>query len=232
MWRYSKGTTIVGYPTVVRHELEVALSRRFPQVTVGTMQVLGHGHAHAFGTPPLNGLLAQFEEEVERSLLVGNQKLGIDPPSSRLTQYRENFHDHLATLHARAKDLPQDLHENLLYAISTVDILTPFNEMLAKHHLPKDTMETLGESGLKQIIDGMPTRCVDLHLHKQVLKNPNYLPRLTDLEDWTGLALASCYCDVVVCEKHMADMLSRDGFKTKARIEVDLDQTFTLVADT
>ena len=30
----------------------------------------------------------------------------------------------------------------------------------------------------------------------------------------------------------MANMLSRDGFRTKTRIEVDLDQTFTTLAPT
>jgi hypothetical protein len=33
----------------------------------------------------------------------------------------------------------------------------------------------------------------------------------------------------VICEKHMADMLKRDGFRTQARIETDLERTFTLL---
>ena len=78
----------------------------------------------------------------------------------------------------------------------------------------------------------MPIRRVDLHLHKQVLRNLKYAPKSTDLEDWSALAVASCYCDVVVCEKHMADMLLRDGFKARARIEVDLDHTFKTLAAT
>ena len=226
MWRFSKGTTIVGYPVVVRHELGVAFAKHFTNVTPGTMHILGRGHSHAFGTPPLQDLLAHFEEEVERSMLVGNEVLGIEPPSSRLVQYQENFRQHLALLHARQKDVPKDMRENWLYAMSDVDILNPINDVMHKYNLPKEAMDTLGERGLKEIINNMPTRRVDLHLHRQVLRNPSYFPRLTDLEDWSGLALASCYCDVVVCEKHMADMLSRDGFRTKARIEVDLEKTF------
>jgi hypothetical protein len=38
------------------------------------------------------------------------------------------------------------------------------------------------------------------------------------------LTVASCYCDVVVCEKHMANMPRRNGFITNARIEVDLEK--------
>ena len=85
---------------------------------------------------------------------------------------------------------------------------------------------------MKSVINDMPTRHLDLHLHKQVLRNPNYAAKITDLEDWTGVGVASCYCDVVVCEKHMADMLRRDGFKTKARIETDLERIFVLLSGT
>jgi hypothetical protein len=89
-------------------------------------------------------------------------------------------------------------------------------------------LEGLGEQKLKQVIDDMPTRRVDVHLHRQVLRNSSYVARPTDLEDWGSLAVASSYCDVVVCEKHMADMLKRDGLRTQARIEVDLENTFAL----
>jgi hypothetical protein len=229
MWRFSKGTTIVAYPIVVRHELEVALVKHFPQVAASSVTVLGRGHAHAFGTPPLQGILAHFEDEVERSMLVGNDLLGIKPPSSHNTTHRENFREHLASIHARQKVVPNALRDNWLYAMSTIDILNPINEVISKHGLPKEALNDLGEETLQQVINDMPTRRVDLHLHRQVLRNPNYLSRTTDLEDWGSLALASCYCDVVVCEKHMADMLKRDGFRTHARIEVDIEKTFSLV---
>jgi len=229
MWHFSKGTTIIGYAAVVRHELEVALAKHFPQVTPGRIAILGRGHSHAFGTSPLQGVLAHIKEEVERSMLIGNEVLGINPPASHSTKYRENFREHLATLHARQEDVPKDLRENWLYAMSTVDILNPINDVIHKHGLLKEALEGLGEHKLKQVIDDMPTRRVDLHLHRQVLRNPSYLARSTDLEDWGSLALASSYCDVVVCEKHMADMLKRDSFRTHARIEVDLEKTFALL---
>lgn len=82
-----------------------------------------------------------------------------------------------------------------------------------------------GSGSLSRVIDDMPTRRVDLHLHKHVLRNSSYRVRPSDLEDWGSLALASSYCDVV-CEKHMADMLKRGGFRTHARAEVDLENTF------
>lgn len=229
MLAYSKGTTIVGYPAVVRHELEVALSRHIPQIKANELPILGRGHTHAFGTPPLQGRLAALEDDVERSMLTGNEKFGLRPLASNNTQQRKNFCNHLATLHARQMLVPKPMRENWLYTINMIDILGPLNEVLSKHRIPFDVLGGLGPSKLKAVIDDMPSRRVDIHLHKQVLRNPNYKSRESDLEDWASLAMASCYCDVVVCEKHMADMLKRDGFQTKARIEVDLEKTFLLV---
>lgn len=131
---------------------------------------------------------------------------------------------HLATLHQKYYDEPKELRENWLYAMSTVDILNPFNAVAAKHNLDvAAVLKGLGEAGLKQVIDDMPTRQVDMHLHREVLKNKSYVARASDLEDWGGLTVASCYCDVVVCEKHMANMLQRNSFTTKARICTDLE---------
>ncbi len=231
MWRFSRGQTIAGYPAVVRHELDVALSKHFAHIVPGELQVIGFGHAHAFGEAAGN-VPSIFAEEFERSMLMGNELLRIPPLASYASHHRESFRNHLASLHIRAAEVSPDLRENFLYAISTVDILEPLSQAMVKYELPANTLEILGETGLKKLINDMPTRRVDLHLHRQVLRNPTYAPKPTDLEDWAALAMAACYCDVVVCEKHMANMLSRDGFRTKTRIEVDLDQTFTTLAPT
>ena len=223
MWRFSRGITLAAHPTIVRHELEVALAKHLPQVTPGTIAILGKGHAHAFDTPPLRGLLAAFAEDVERSILTGDPRLGIQPPAFHGTTHRENFRQHLSTLYQRYHDVPKELRENWLYAISTIDILSPLNDVARTHSLDRTVLDGLGEKRLKQVINDMPTRRVDMHLHREVLKNKSYVTRASDLEDWSGLTVASCYCDVVVCEKHMANMLRRNGFVTKARIEVDLE---------
>jgi hypothetical protein len=223
MWHFSRGVTLVAYSTIVRHELEKALSMYLPQVVPRAVSVLGTGHAHAFGTPALPGMLAAFADEVERSLLTGNRRLGIQPPAFSGTTQRENFKEHLATLHARFQDVAPEFRENWLYALSTVDILNPLNDVAARHSVPHSALEALGETRLKQVIDAMPTRRVDMHLHREVLKNRAYVAKASDLEDWGGLAVASCYCDVVVCEKHMASMLRRNGFSTQARIETSLE---------
>jgi hypothetical protein len=232
MWHYSKGYTIAAYPLVVRHELEVALSKHFPEVHPKPLQFLGRGSSHAFGISAPTGLLSLIEEEVERSMLVGNKKLNMEPPFFQSRKYQENFKSHLVSLHTRKKELEKEKWENWLYAILTVDIAKPLHEVSLQFSLPEDLFDRLGEQGMKSVINDMPTRHLDLHLHKQILRNPNYAAKITDLEDWTGVGVASCYCDVVVCEKHMADMLRRDGFKTKGRIETDLEKIFVILGGT
>lgn len=232
MWHYSKGNTIAAYPVVLRHELEIALSKHFPEVHPGTLQLLGRGSSHAFGFSPPSGVLSLVEEDVERAMLIGNKKLNVKPPFFRNTEHQEKFRSHLASINSRKKELPKEKWEDWLYAILMLDIREPLYEVFLNYGLPENAFERIGEPGLKAIINDMPTRHLDLHLHKQVLRNPNYAPKITDLEDWSGVGVASCYCDVVVCEKHMADMLRRDRFKTNARIETDLEKTFVLLRNT
>jgi hypothetical protein len=115
-------------------------------------------------------------EEVERSILTGNERLGMTPPAFRGMAHRENFRNHLSTLRARCQDIPKELRDNWLYAMSTIDILNPINDVMAKHGLEKSAIEALGEQQLKQLLEDMPTRRPDLHLHRQVLRNPQYAP--------------------------------------------------------
>ena len=113
--------------------------------------------------------------------------------------------------------------------MALADIRNPLAEVMYRHNIDESDFENLGETQLKAIVDEMPTRHLDLHLHKQVLKNPSYNSKITDLEDWAGVGIASCYCDVVVCEKHMDDMIQRDHFSVKARIETNLANIFQTI---
>jgi len=229
MWRFSHGTTMAAYMAVVRHELERALSKHFPQVTTTPFSLLGYGSTHAFTLPSLQGLLASVEQDVEEALLVGSKHLKIDPPFFRNTEAQERFRNHLASLHAWSKKLPKVKIENWLYALLLADIHKPLAEILIRHNIPQSAFENLGEAQLKSIIDDMPTRRLDLHLHKVIVRNPAYASKITDLEDWAGVGVASCYFDVVVCENHMADMFKRNGYRTKARVETNLDNAFALL---
>jgi len=154
MWHFSRGVTIASYEVIVRHELENALAEQLPQVRVGSIEILGRGHTHAFGVPPLRGVLQTFENEVERSILMGNERLSIAPPAFHGTTQRDNFQQYLSTLNARYNDLPKDLRENWLYAMSTIDILNPINDVLArqgaKHNTSGEVKRRASEAGSRQ----------------------------------------------------------------------------------
>lgn len=62
----------------------------------------------------------------------------------------------------------------------------------------------------------MPSRRADMHIRTQWAKNANLNPKVSDLNDWTYLGIAVCYCDLVVTENQMNDLLRRaDEFAPK-----------------
>lgn len=108
-------------------------------------------------------------------------------------------------------------------AIALTDIIDPVNEALEFHDLSWERdLEPLGKEGLASVVRGMPSRRTEIHLHRQIIKNPNLKPKDNDLEDWSRLGPATAHCDVVVCEKHFANLLHRDGFRPKARVITDV----------
>lgn len=151
------------------------------------------------------------------------------PPQFHGIINREKFRDHLAQLQDIKNELPKKKWDDMLYAIELADIREPLAEVMLNHGLSKEDFKNLGEKEFKTLIDNMPSRKLDLHVHRQVLKNQHSNAKLSDLEDWVGIGVASQYCDVVVCERHFADMIKRDHFKTVARIETDLKNTFHLI---
>ena len=227
MWEISQGFTIANYSVVVRVELAKALSKHFPQITAPELVTIARGSAHAFGLPPMSGLRAAFETKIERSMLVGDPTINLEPLAFKQERYRDDFRMHLLTLLDRSKSVPENMKENWLYATVTADMALALSDVLQEYNLSLVELESLGVDRMRSVVDDMPTRHLDLHLRRQVLANPKYVPKLTDLEDWAGLGVAACYCDVVVCEKHMADMLRRNRYKTKARIEIDIENAFS-----
>ena len=72
------------------------------------------------------------------------------------------------------------------------------------------------------MLEEMPTCRVDVHLHRQWAKNKTLRAGPGHLNDWGYVGEAAMYCDVVVTEKFLADMLTRDRFQTRARVITDL----------
>lgn len=226
MWKYSKGKTLASTEEIVLKEIEDSLKQFFPVIKSRSLDIIGNGMAHAFGEDLCKTSPNWLNKAVDEAILKGHEGLNIDPISYFSKMHRENFRYHLESLHQRKSQLDKSKWENWLYALAITDVIEPLAKVMRSNNLDKDTFENFSVNQFNKFVDAMPSRRLDLHMHRQVLKNPNYKPRTSDLEDWSGLGIAACYCDVVVCEKHFASMLKRDKFKTNARVVTNLYEIF------
>lgn len=223
MWKYSKGRTLASYRRIVIHELETALSEFFRIKNKTPFQLVGYGVSHAFGEP-LNTTFPKFiEETVEESMLTGEGPNGEVMPGFHQTKYRENFMNHLEKLPSVREEVPRNKWDDCLYAICTMDIREPLKGVMLSESISPERFGALGPENLRKMVDLMPTRQMDFFLHRQVLQNPSLKPKITDLEDWAGLGVATQYCELVICEKHFQAMTSRKGYKGKARVTKNLE---------
>jgi hypothetical protein len=228
MWKYSKNFTTAPSKEIVCFEIEVALKKLGYRLQPRLLNYIGRGMRHAFGEKAEGIISKFFESQIDEAMLCGWGD--IPPIEGGSTKYRENFSDHLISLNDRKRELEKDRWDNWLYAIAMIDILEPLIEVMSKHQIPFSDISTWGEKKCMQFVSDIPTRKVDIHLHRQVLRNSEYRPKQSDLEDWSGLGTAVCYCDVVVCEKHFSSIIKRDSFKTRARVETSIYEIFRSIA--
>jgi hypothetical protein len=227
MWKYSQGYTIAPLKEVLCWEIEKAFSVIGYAIKPRSLHYIGRGILHTFGEKPESRLASMFADNIDEAMLCGLEE--IPPIEGASSTHRENFVNHLQSLNDRKHELKKSKWENWLYAITMMDIAGPLYEVMSANRIPNSDIESWGEEKLKEFLSSIPTRNLDIHLHRQVLRNSSYKPKHSDLEDWAGLGPAACYSDVLVCEKHFADMVKRDSFKTKARIETSIYKLFSTV---
>lgn len=137
------------------------------------------------------------------------QKMNLD--------FDNQFLDHLTTWRGSAARMSADKLRRTVYATTLVDIQKPLATVLAELRITTEQFAFLGEPVWCELLDMMPSRRADMHLRTQWAKNANLNPRVSDLNDWTCLGIAVCYCDLVVTENQMTDLLRRaDEFVPKA----------------
>lgn len=226
MWKYSKGQTLASTKAITISEIETSLKQFFPNIKPSSLEVVGNGIQNAFGESMGEKLPDWLDRFIDEAMLKGHDGLDIEPISNFSTKYRENFRSHLESLHQKKAQLDSGKLENWLYAMAINDIINPLATVLKSNNIKKDKFESFSIEQFKKFVDAMPSRHLDIHLHRQVLKNSNYKSKISDLEDWSGLGVAACYCDILVCEKHFSSMLKRDGFITNARVVTNLYDIF------
>src|SRR3990167_5014541 len=166
MWEYSKGKTLASYKKIVIHELETALTEFFKIKNKTPFQLVGYGVSHAFGEP-LNTTFPKFIEEIfEESMLTGERPNGEVMPGFYQTKYCENFKNHLEKLPSIREELPRNKWDDCLYAICTTDIIEPLKGIMLSESISPEQFGALGPENLRKLVDLMPTRQMDLFLHK------------------------------------------------------------------
>ncbi len=224
MWEYSGGQLLASQHAIIINELRKALTQIVPelqQLDMPKFQLIGRGLEHVFGLNFADNIPSCMEDNFEKSVLmgVGPGRVLMEAFSNRTHQTR--FQNHLRQIPGIENELPNSNWEDFLKAISITDILEPLNVVFQELGLEPTRFSS--REFLEDLIERMPTRRLDIHLHTQVFKNKQYRPKLTDLEDWTGLGVASMYCDYVVCEKHFADLVNRNQFQTRAKVTSNFD---------
>ena len=235
MLELSGGITIGGLDVILQHEIDTALARRFPErVHVRPLRLLGQGVWHAANQPERRYKVPDslpmdpddkraFEDRANR-LMQAALLTGVNPLTGEVAPHidhsgpSKNFQEHLNGMQERFAGHDPATQQRAHYATSLVDIQEPFNDALVRSMILWDEIALLGVDDLIAMIEEMPTRRVDVHLHRQWFKNPTLRSKPGDLNDWGYVAEAAMYCDVVVTEKFLADMLTRDRFQTRARI--------------
>ena len=246
MWQVSRGQTLASPSSMMHHEIDEALAKRIPGLQKRPFSLLGRGAAHAFGMPDRQYEVPAFarprlsredlatfqsmaQEVIERSLLTGSTPDGIAAPTMGFTEHNARFMQHLVDLPEILSDVPRDKWHDVLMALSIIDIKEPLAIALEHHALEWSRLNGHDRTELSRLLLDLPSRVVDLHMHWQMAKNPNLRPKQNDLEDWAALIPAAVYCDVMVCEKHFADLLGRERFKPHAEVITDVRELRNLL---
>lgn len=248
MLELSDGRTVAPSSVMIRHEIEMALERCFPdRVVPEPFEFLGHGLAHAaanknfdvqMGWPPgaeamPAPLRAAFEECLRvaagRTLLSGIHLRGVDGgPLTDLTVER-HFKVSLNQWRGAASKYTRDELEREICDSNFDDIADLVREGLARYGISLDEFERRSQLCGRAFLDDMPSQRADMHLKRQWAKNADLQPLDSDLVDWAFLGVAVSYCDIVVTEKQKADLFSR-GLDAHATVIAQLSQLPELLA--
>jgi hypothetical protein len=242
-YELSKDWRIAEYGVVIRHEIEVALDLVLPgRVTLTPFAFVGKGVSHAMDKPasirvapevrhlvdPARVIAAEAagQREFERTLLTGySERLNARTPRwPDQTTHSVNFMRYLSQFRDNLTGIDRDTQERAIYATSLLDCLDNVNLVLRAQRIPAALFEALDIWGISRFLDAQPVRRADMHLRRQWISNPTLRPKPGDLNDWAFLSIACMYCDIVVTERHFADLLNRPGLEKRARVLTSLDE--------
>ena len=241
MWNLSRGFAMAPLSIIVPYEIDQALARFFPgRVPPRDFQIFGYGAFHAIGQPsqalkiswPAAASLppdfkryfeAYLDNQAQLVLLSGSMPItGESFGREGYTEAKQGFQQQLDSWVSEMAPLTAQQRQRRAYQSIMADIWIHLKEALDQHAIPEADFAALGEDKGRQFIDSLPSRRIERHLLLQWAKNAQLLARSSDLNDWASLGPALAYCDVVVTEKHFANIVGREGFTTRATVLTNL----------
>jgi hypothetical protein len=232
MWELCDNLTLAAPTAIQRRELDraisITLNRRLNE---RPFSLLGQGLAHASDNIDArirldpdrllpDDLRAALEKQADRllteSVLTGVSPWG-EPAKPDLSGPAKKFSDGLLQARARLLTAAPDLQKRAGYAQVLADMLEDIQRALAFHSIPEAEFFSLGGEGFTRFVDAMPSIRLDMHLRQQWVRNPQLKTRPSDLNDFGYVGTAAAYCDVVVTENQLANLLNRDK-KKKATV--------------
>ncbi len=228
MRELSGGYTIADPTTVLKHEIRSALISKLDiDSLVAPLKLLGRGMEHALGRsfnlclewPHPDKVPKEVREKVELDMfdllestfLSGMLDVHETPvlfPQMKLEPDKK-FQDHLTEWRGFGAKMSKAELRREVCAITLADIMDSLSVVLTELGITMVQFATLGEPGWCELLDMMPSRRADMHLRTQWAKNASLNPKLSDLNDWTYLGIAVCYCDQVVTENQMNNLFHR-----------------------
>jgi hypothetical protein len=221
MWKYSNGLSVSSPHEIVSYEIEAALRKLGFDIVVRNFRYLKKGFSQTLGVDfDSLGIPNSYSEIIDKAILCGQED--IPPIHGIPNTFRDNFMDSQKQIQTNSDEFDKHEMENYLYALCMRDITSPLKKILKLHKLDDLNFRDWNDYELKSFVDNIPYLRVQKHLFGQLIKNRSQIPKPSDLEDWSGLGTAVNYCNLVVCEKHFANTIVRDGFETFARVETGL----------
>ncbi len=238
IWELSDNWTLAGPSAILQWELDRALAKSLNRrLEIRPFSLLGKGLRHASdhfkegikldpSLPVPDKVRTSYEELgnvlLDRSMLTGVTPWGDPPERPDLDKHGKKFNQDIADDRARLSAADRDLQRRATLAIELVSILKELNAALEFHGITRaESSQLASQEGLTAFIDAMPSVRIHAHLRLQWIRNEQLPTRPSDLNDWGYVAPAAAYCDVVVTEKQLANLLNR-GLQKKATVITEL----------
>lgn len=230
---FSRFVTLTHISKLCRGEIDLALHAKFGRPEqCNPLDIFGFGYAHANGMPelmldkvhytPEQHLLAEFAilSDPEEQVRIADVQRQHDTDS----KFAEN-ETRRAKILKEWRVTPEQLVTR--FRIQTLSDLEPyFLHAIIAADVTREELEQLGSSDLEDLISAVPSLFALTEMRRIRYADPAQGFKRTDMNDLRSLSVAVPYCDVVVTDKAMADLLLRSKLPERYGTEV-----FTNITD-